>query len=521
MRVANLQYGDHRDEISRFNRTAANPLLSFEDIDPLRDLDDFAALLSALDLVISVDNSTVHLAGALGVPTWLLLPYQADWRWRRGLERSEWYKSLRLFWQAGPGTAAWTEVIERVHDELQQVQRASAQHPSQSRDAPGKISTAVGCASATSSAAALPPKADVLLLNDTTYWYHFGCACTSLALHEELRARGLIVDAVPITHINALSPLPTTAAELDDENLFQTFRSRNPGLIERMQNVPSVVVNGEGSIHDLGQTACALLYLAYIAKQRFHRHTRLINHSGYPTADGRSSETIEALYRKVYGSVDFIAVREESSAARLAQLGVNATPAFDCLPLFVARHPPVARRSAERRVVIAGSVQLSPAVIDLLKTLIRQLHQAGYRVEILAGANAWLAHDDVLLLQALHERVGVDCTLVAATSESEWLASIAGAALLISGRFHHSIAAACLGTPLLLMASNTSKNDGLLQRLGLAKDQVWLSPDDQAMAQQRVKALLDDPRRGLVAPATISALQELARRNFQGLPERT
>jgi tetratricopeptide (TPR) repeat protein/polysaccharide pyruvyl transferase WcaK-like protein len=501
VRFVNLQYGDHRDEIAQFG-AAGHQLLCFEEIDPLRDLDGFAALLTALDLVISIDNSTVHLAGALGVPTWLLLPFQADWRWQRGRDDSLWYRSLRLFWQRTPGTASWTEVISRVSAELETV--------------PARESVPDAAGGHVASVAA-SRDADVLLLNDTSYWYHWGCTCTSLALHEALRDRGLLVDAVPITHINTLAPLPATLADLDDEKFFQSFCARNPALIERLQKVAWVVVNGEGSIHDLGPTALALLYVAYIAKQRLGKHTRIINHSGYPTAIGNSAAA-DAVYRKIYGVLDFVAVREDLSGARLAQLGIATTASFDCLPLYVARHPPARRTGSERRVVIAGSMHEGPALLDLLPGLIRRLDSQGYQVEILAGANAWIARDDVQLLQALRRRIDGGYRLVAATSEAEWLAGIAGAKLLISGRFHYSIAAACLGTPLLLAASNTTKNDGLLRRLALAKEQVWLPLENPAEVERRVEAMLNDPQRGVISSSTLATLQELARRNFDGLP---
>jgi hypothetical protein len=83
------------------------------------ELTDFAAtaaLLSELDLVITVDTSIAHLAGALGKPVWILLPYVADWRWLREREDSPWYPTARLFRQAAPGD--WGGVIERVAAEL-------------------------------------------------------------------------------------------------------------------------------------------------------------------------------------------------------------------------------------------------------------------------------------------------------------------------------------------------------------------------------------------------------------------
>jgi tetratricopeptide (TPR) repeat protein len=80
------------------------------------DFHDTAAALSQLDLLITVDTSVAHLAGAMGVPTWLLLHAYGEWRW--GVSRAEcrWYPSVRFFRQIVPGE--WGEVIERVRHAL-------------------------------------------------------------------------------------------------------------------------------------------------------------------------------------------------------------------------------------------------------------------------------------------------------------------------------------------------------------------------------------------------------------------
>jgi hypothetical protein len=81
----------------------------------LSDSGDFtntAALIAELDLVISVDTSVAHLAGALGKPVWLLLPSDPDWRWLLGRNDSPWYPTMRLFRQALPGD--WRGVIAAV-----------------------------------------------------------------------------------------------------------------------------------------------------------------------------------------------------------------------------------------------------------------------------------------------------------------------------------------------------------------------------------------------------------------------
>ncbi len=81
-------------------------------------LDD-ARVMRALDLVISVDTMTAHLAGALGCNVWTLLPYEADWRWMKDREDSPWYPTMRLFRQKSPKN--WKEVIEEVALELTKV----------------------------------------------------------------------------------------------------------------------------------------------------------------------------------------------------------------------------------------------------------------------------------------------------------------------------------------------------------------------------------------------------------------
>ena len=78
----------------------------------LGDFADTAAALEALDLLVTVDTSVAHLAGALGRPVWLLLPFLPDWRWMTGRTDSPWYPTMRLFRQGRRGD--WPGVVERV-----------------------------------------------------------------------------------------------------------------------------------------------------------------------------------------------------------------------------------------------------------------------------------------------------------------------------------------------------------------------------------------------------------------------
>jgi hypothetical protein len=80
---------------------------------------DTAAIMQNLDLVITSDTATAHLAGAMGLPVWVALNACADWRWLDDREDSPWYPTMRLFRQSRLGD--WDELFERIAGELQKV----------------------------------------------------------------------------------------------------------------------------------------------------------------------------------------------------------------------------------------------------------------------------------------------------------------------------------------------------------------------------------------------------------------
>ncbi len=101
-------------------KQAAHPPAGMDLTDWTEELNDFAdtaALVANLDLIISSDTSVAHLAGAMGKPVWVLLPFSADWRWMLKRGDSPWYPTMRLFRQTRPGE--WGPVVRRVVAELQ------------------------------------------------------------------------------------------------------------------------------------------------------------------------------------------------------------------------------------------------------------------------------------------------------------------------------------------------------------------------------------------------------------------
>ncbi|MDX2272921.1 MAG: tetratricopeptide repeat protein [Cyanobacteriota bacterium] len=92
---------------------------SLHDLSPyLNDFADTASLINQMDLIVSVDTSVAHLAGALGKPVWILLPYLPDWRWLMQRSDSPWYPTARLFRQTQAGN--WSGVMQQVKQALGQ-----------------------------------------------------------------------------------------------------------------------------------------------------------------------------------------------------------------------------------------------------------------------------------------------------------------------------------------------------------------------------------------------------------------
>ena len=114
----NLQYGNVKQELNEFQKHNNLKIHQDEEINSLSSLDDFAAQISALDLVISTSNTTVHLAGALGKQVWTLLPHIPDWRWTLEREDTLWYPKMRLFRQHRIGD--WSDVFQQVKLALEQ-----------------------------------------------------------------------------------------------------------------------------------------------------------------------------------------------------------------------------------------------------------------------------------------------------------------------------------------------------------------------------------------------------------------
>jgi tetratricopeptide (TPR) repeat protein len=123
-KMISLQYGEWGNEINRLGLYSPN----------LSDFDDHMALVKACDLVISVCNSTVHMAGSMDVPCWCLVPSRPAWRYGIKGDRMLWYPSVKMFRQIGDD---WESVIEKLRSELKDADFSKIQR-TEFDDAQGK-----------------------------------------------------------------------------------------------------------------------------------------------------------------------------------------------------------------------------------------------------------------------------------------------------------------------------------------------------------------------------------------------
>jgi len=110
--IYSLQKGDREAEFKEYGCDS----LIIDLANKIKGFDDTASIISQLDLVISVDTATAHLAGALGTPVWVILPFSPDWRWMRKTNVSPWYPTMKLFRQKKPNE--WNSVFSEIRKKL-------------------------------------------------------------------------------------------------------------------------------------------------------------------------------------------------------------------------------------------------------------------------------------------------------------------------------------------------------------------------------------------------------------------
>jgi len=118
LRFVDLQYGDTEKERAAISKDSGIDIQRISSVDPWQDIDGLAALVEACDIIVTISNSTAHIAGALGKEVLLLLPHAQGrfWYWQTNRDDTLWYPNVRVFWQRTAGD--WAETVERVRAAL-------------------------------------------------------------------------------------------------------------------------------------------------------------------------------------------------------------------------------------------------------------------------------------------------------------------------------------------------------------------------------------------------------------------
>lgn len=353
-----------------------------------------------------------------------------------------------------------------------------------------------------------------MVLNFTANTYHWGCYGTSLEIYETLVDLGYYVSFVSIRTTQSLTPRPQQPGDFNDPAFAKTFCKANPSLYAALDEADVVVVNGEGSLHHLAPGPLNLLFLMHLAKSYLGKPVHLINHSFFPGGGTEPSNAADALYRMIAGTLDRVVPREPASSAVLARLGVKHTQGFDCLPRYLRRLG-LERGRTTASVAISGGVNLSGAQAAQIAAAVGRI-TPDHRHLFISGAKAYPAREDALIYTQMRA-VLPSLELRNAASLEEWATVIAEAECLVSARFHHTIAAAALGTPIVLCPSNTPKTTGLCTMLKLPPPCVAAADSElRPVVQESLEEALAGKSRTVTAQ-TQAEILGLAAHNFTGL----
>ena len=302
-----------------------------------------------------------------------------------------------------------------------------------------------------------------------------------MEIQESLIEMHYAVNAVSVVDIHRLKRAPQTE-QLFDIEFRHSFLADNPKIEEALSTADAVAVNGEGTLHGRRQPARNLLYVSHLAKTVFEKPVHAINMSLFPEGADPPDEQVDQLYTRLLEPLDRVVVREPRSFDVAKRLGLKAVLGFDCLPRYLGRAGYEPTSGSNGAIVLGGGLGIDP--YSFAKTVEAIATVAGMRpLHYVTGAKGHPASDDAKILDVLLETCPSVIDTNACTFD-EWAQIIGDAACLVSGRFHHTIAAAFLGTPAIPFRASTPKLDGLCQALMISAP---LDPSQSESIEQVVQ----------------------------------
>ncbi|NOT24475.1 MAG: polysaccharide pyruvyl transferase family protein [Acidobacteria bacterium] len=356
-----------------------------------------------------------------------------------------------------------------------------------------------------------------LILNFTADTYHWGCFGTATEVYDSLVERGYSVATMSVHQTHGFTPSPATFDEMNDPAFRRSACDANPILTDALREADVVVVNGEGTLHRSHPAPRNLLFLMHLARHHFGKPVHLINHSFFPSGSTDASAELDPMYRAVAVGLARVVPREALSLGVHRRLGIEAVQGFDCLPRFIARHRERLTLTRNHRgpLLLSGGVNFTPDTSRQISRAAAGCREPGQRVVYLTGARSQPAREDTAIYGFMKADIP-DLECFDAATMNDWLDAIASAQCLVSGRFHHTLAAAMLGTPAAAFPSNTPKLQAACEMLGLNAPLTFDDPETDARLVQFVESARSGHAR-VITDATRQQVLVLAEANFTGL----
>ncbi|NNJ92433.1 MAG: polysaccharide pyruvyl transferase family protein [Gammaproteobacteria bacterium] len=355
------------------------------------------------------------------------------------------------------------------------------------------------------------PKA--VILNFTADSYHWGCYATSMEIYHSLSEMGFYIDPISVSVTHSVKPTPAKLSDFTDQQFFINFINTNHWLISSLEAADIVIVNGEGTLHRLTEASLNLLYLIYVSKIAFEKPTFLINHSCFPFGDRKvPCETdTENIYKLIIEKLDHVVAREDYTNQIYNALEVSNTLAFDCLPRFLDRFDLTSSHDPQGFLLISGGIALSQINLDAISSICKKVIKSGNPVRFLMGAKSRNAPEDYKTFELLNAELP-ELEAIEAESMEEWINNIRFSNYLLSGRFHHTIAALALGTPCSTFPSNTPKIEGVMHTLN--ENKVIEAPLEEI--SERILDALEKPMTD-VSDNRTKRMIDLSSMNFEAI----
>jgi len=470
----NMQYGDQSLEIQQLKDHHGIFLHHWPDSLPLEDMDDFAAQTAALDLVISIDNSTVHLAGAVGTPTWLLLPLAPDWRW--GIQKQDclWYSSITLFHQRILND--WSPVFLDIINRLTDIQKNQNFLPYLSFE---QLATA-------------------LYINNSSDKNNWGESCSNHAISHMLNKLLLNVKNIFSNELSHLTLSTAKINEIYDKEHLDHFCLCNSLLANQINKSDHIIINGKSLLGSTEPSALILLTIACVAKTLYNKQVYIINLS--INANLHQQHPVPPIvYQQLFKALDGVSTQDILSSHFLSQQQINHSSAFSCIPLYIMNNYSLLAKDKSNTIVLAGVDNLNNATMEELANYIGLISNNGFEIILLIDAKLEIKPKNAFeqFLSSLNDNQKIKGTFT--HSAITWLDYLANASLLISCEPDYIIAASSLKTPCIVINDNLD-NSYLTKEINI---QPPLSITETGLADRLIQstlAILEDPDLFLPVP---------------------